>query len=464
MADFDPDAFLGGGTAVAEPPKFDPDSFLAKDDAPKFNPDEFLAEPSDYDKALSATQAGMDAMLGPGSIVGGTFQANKMLDAQKQASSEEADFMAGGTPQEDLSQYLQGGAQQDMPLEQMGFQTRERVKRAREAGFKLPSFHESAQSPSILLPKPDNKGIGTGIIRGLETTAESLSSPENIALIASIGGAPRAIQRAALAGFTAMMAKDVPEQVKAILDAGSAGEKAEKITETVASLAMLGLGAKELAGRPHLGGLVPGEVRPPSLTQEAADTAGRANQLRALTPEGIPLTKDAQRPVNPDTIDGLTIARERLSRDFQEQPKEAQAQRQTAIDEIDDQLLRFSREDAQASAERIAQRGESRPPASEAAPEVPAGGPPAEGGSSSLFKQAQEEAAPKEAQLIEELPPAAKPEGVEPSFAPEARVKIRDFDEKGRIGKEVEMHPEEAGRKLRARESAFKSLLDCLGR
>lgn len=41
MADFDPDAFLAGGTAVAEPPAFDPDAFLAEPEP--FDPDAFLA-------------------------------------------------------------------------------------------------------------------------------------------------------------------------------------------------------------------------------------------------------------------------------------------------------------------------------------------------------------------------------------------------------------------------------------
>ena len=43
-------------------------------------------------------------------------------------------------------------------------------------------------------------------------------------------------------------------------------------------------------------------------------------------------------------------------------------------------------------------------------------------------------------------------------------VKLRDFDNRGKLRKEIEMPPVDAARKLRARESSLKSLLDCITR
>lgn len=80
MADFDPDAYLAGETAVAAPPAFDPDAYLSVK-APAFNPDEYLRGSAEIQQADEQAAMERDAATGggPQSLKNATEAATETL-------------------------------------------------------------------------------------------------------------------------------------------------------------------------------------------------------------------------------------------------------------------------------------------------------------------------------------------------------------------------------------------------
>lgn len=136
------------------------------------------------------------------------------------------------------------------------------------------------ENPTLLhIPKLQGNGVGAGIARGLASGVEGLTSPGNIALMATLGGAPGAIQKAAALGFTAMMAKDVPDKIiagKQAYDAGNHGDAVEAWTgaaiDTLLTALTIGHSAARGEGSPAF--LKTKEaLRSKGLTQEQVDAA-----------------------------------------------------------------------------------------------------------------------------------------------------------------------------------------------
>lgn len=107
-----------------------------------------------------------------------------------------------------------------------------------------PIIKASLEAPLIELPKPENKGVGTGIIRGVLGTAEGLVSGENMGLALGTGGASPVIQRIISGGFGASMIKGSMEQLEEAEKALTLGERAEGYTKAALSLILGGLATK----------------------------------------------------------------------------------------------------------------------------------------------------------------------------------------------------------------------------
>lgn len=451
MADFDPDEFLKGGTAVADPPPFDPDEFLKANEGKDFwetnpqpvtptsdnQPLQLLTQPvGGIDTAaLGAHPADPTWVASHGNINLGAipnYVKSKLVDALNTATGSTED--ADKDPE---------------------------ILNLRAAG----------NAPIVSLPKPMGQTVAAGATRGVEKTLEGLTTPENATIAAVLGGAPGIIQKAAAIGFGTMMAKDAPEKIKEALAQPTAAGKAEGLAEGISEAAMAFGSILHATGR---GGRLPtGELAPTSMPEWVKQETGQ--EINQANP-------------SPASIDGLLLAKEKAGERYFDLTPEKQAERNTIIKEIDDQLKGMPGDAVKAGEERVATRGQSPPPASEELPPVTSGGPPAKGGTSSLFKQAQAEvgvtpefnpdeflagkepvttggqAPPAEPVATENAPIAPTPPEAPTAETPAETVKFKDFDEKGKLTKDVEKPPEEAARQLRGRESVFKSLLDCLGR
>lgn len=272
--------------------------------------------------------------------------------------------------------------------EPLGFQTQAHIEAAK-------SGIEPRNIPGIIIPKMEGPGIGAGVARGAAALVEELTTPENIALLGSIEGAPQVIRSISGKVFVAAMASHLPAQAKRFLEAQTPGDKAQAATEFLGAAALTGLGAKNEFGRPI------GAPRPAGLPQEVIDRAATQNELQQLAPE----TAAAIEPkptTAPEILDGLHTARVALSKDFTEQTPDAQQNRQEQIDSIDEQLLRYDGNQVKESAARTTLPKESTPPAEAAAPQGQAESPLEQGGRSTLFTQALEESgAPLTAATIE---------------------------------------------------------------
>lgn len=152
-----------------------------------------------------------------------------------------------------------------------------------------PTPEELAQSaasmsePLITLPKPSGPSVAAGVTRGVEGIAEGFTSPQNLALMASIEGMPLALRSIAGRAFLAYMAKQLPDQAseayKVFQDpTKTKGDKAQAVTEFLGSAGLLGLGMK----RPGEGG-GPKELRSGGLTPEQADALTAKIQQHAQT-------------------------------------------------------------------------------------------------------------------------------------------------------------------------------------
>jgi len=229
-------------------------------------------------------------------------------------------------------------------------------------------FRGAYQTPILSLPKPKNTGIGSGITRGVETVVEGLTTPENIALLASIEGAPAVLKSVGSAAFATMMASSIPEKAAAAGAAsatGTPGETAERVTETAATALLAGLAATNAAtGRAPMGKA----ERAASMEAVRQRRAAQEPLPPAPPPESlVPGLKELERiqnqpatppsvPPTPEAIDGLLVARRKTT-----DPAE--------VASIDQQLANF---DPALVSEAEARAAKSpAPPAAESASATP---------------------------------------------------------------------------------------------
>lgn len=242
-------------------------------------------------------------------------------------------------------------------------------------------FRRAYQSPIIPIPKPENKGIISGAIRGAANLLEGLETPENAILMSGIAGAPAVLQKLAGAGFTAMMGKNAAEKGKEIYDNAdkmTAGEIAEKSVEILGEAGMAALGGKHLFARPKGGGSTPAE-RPYSLQPDGANMAARENVLRTaargvdengnLLPEKVE-GREVQHQ-QPDIIDGLVLTQETLAREYSNASPERRTVLDQQMDDIDTQLLRMDRNAVAEARGRVAARKVPQEAPPETSPSVP---------------------------------------------------------------------------------------------
>lgn len=172
------------------------------------------------------------------------------------------------------------------------------------------------REPQLHLPRPEGKTVGAGIVRGLEGLAEGLTSKENIALMATIGGAPSAIQKITSGAFAAMMASEIPAQLKAVKEATDPGQTAEAVTGLFATTLMTALAATHAAGRPS--GFEPSRssgASQPAIDQVFIDRAAKAD-LR-----NDPAFKESfQDAFNQLPTDGRAIVTRAIEKEAQGQP------------------------------------------------------------------------------------------------------------------------------------------------
>lgn len=257
MADtFDPDAYLAAQTPKAE---FDPDAYLKQNAAAPtvaaatapppaagaFDPDSYLKENTPRPDKLSKLQ--MDKARN----ANGNLDINKLSKSltpeQRRAGIEEMglgplDRAMGPTALAGMNPYATAFSAIDVGARE------ERNRFEREHPLKA-AWAGGAQQPLVRLPSPEGSGVLSGVGRGASSILSGLTTPENVALIASMEGAPAALKTIAGAAFTAMMAKQLPDHYSAWQDAKTPGDKAQAATEFFGTAAMMGLGAKGEFGR-----------------------------------------------------------------------------------------------------------------------------------------------------------------------------------------------------------------------
>lgn len=327
---------------------------------------------------------------------GNPEQAAKDLAPAVKGWVDKQDFFKNQTPPQDgpLNQFLtksnpnalQPAVGEAVSLDNPAIKSKEDIEQA-------------YSEPLINLPKPENTGVISGITRGVETVAESLTSPTNIALLASVEGAPAVIKGAAEAGFRAMMLKGGVEKISEALEPGKTpGQRAQALTEGGASLL--------LGGHPQSRVREPGTFNTVEASQEMLNRAATQKQLESLAP-ATAATVEPKPKGSPEILDGLQIARRKLLDNFNDQAPEVQAARQQAVDQIDTALLAHDKAAVNESAERTKQPApppeQQEPPTATEAP----GSPPVQGGRSSLFSQALQEQAPLTAEVVKEAEPPA---------------------------------------------------------
>lgn len=254
--DFDPAAHLekyGGGTAVAEPPAFDPAAHLAKygGDVPAFDPAEHLAKyGSQAEDALAATQQAMEALSGPGSIIGANLTTAALWPAMRQEQAMK-DFLS------DKSDAVLPSNPDGSNLTPLGSTEMTSPAKAQllDAGIDpttneqlLEQRSQEMNKPLVNLPKPEDDslfGLGAGVSQ-LEKNAEGLVTGNNLLIAGLLPGAGKILQKAAAAYFAMKMGEGAIEGGKRAVKAYKEGD----LTETGKALVDtgFGLGGAALAG------------------------------------------------------------------------------------------------------------------------------------------------------------------------------------------------------------------------
>lgn len=104
----------------------------------------------------------------------------------------------------------------------------------------------------VHLPKPQGDTVAAGVGRGAANLVEGLTTPENFALMAALGGAPRVIQKIAAGVFAADMGAHLPSQIERIRGAKGPGETAQASTEAAGTALMAFLAGSHAFGRSSL--------------------------------------------------------------------------------------------------------------------------------------------------------------------------------------------------------------------
>lgn len=230
---FDPDAYLAA-TATQEPPahgSFDPDEYL-RQTAP-------AAPPFDPDKYLAATAPAQRDQLSISSIDDLTRAEDAMGDRFKDAKP----IISGGG--------IKPGAIVSHVLSKWVDNLNTATGSDEEANKdpEIQKLRQEGDSPVVQLPKPALTGIPSGIVRGLETSAEGLTAPTNLEVIGALAAAPASVVKVAAAGFAGQMAHDLPDKIRDITDAKTPAEAAQKSTEALAQVMMIAGAGKHTFGR-----------------------------------------------------------------------------------------------------------------------------------------------------------------------------------------------------------------------
>ncbi len=249
----------------------------------------------------------------------------------------------------------------------------------------IQKLRQQGESPVIQLPKPELTGVPSGIIRGLETTAETLTTPANLETVAALSAAPAGLTKVAAAGFGLMMAKDVPSKIKAAMSEPSSAGKAQAATEALAEAAMAFFSLKHATK---------GAV--PSFKEWMRQKSG----------------VDIEQPdVSPYIVDSLLLSRQKAMDGIEDVSPGLQDQRREIVKSVNEQLGTMPPELVKARTEQL---GKSPPPAGGEVPPVSTEGPPAEGGTASSFTQAVKERGTTQPT---ETPPPEEPTAPAPAAA-----------------------------------------------
>lgn len=256
MAAFDPDQFLSGGTAVAEPPAFNPDEYLGQSQG-GFDPDKYLSGESFLKKVgdvlSTATEGVARGLLGPANLLLSKEQLQAPL-----ASPETMKYM--------------------MPYAHIT-----------DAAAKAFPDSQVAQIPKAVTDAMTN-------------TASGFTSPENLALL---GAAPEsaAAQRLVAGTFLGQSILGTPEQWKAFQAAPKLADKIRIATE-------MGLGlALPAAGLLHArAGEVPKPIQERPSQQSFAEVAGGPLTESALSPRHEPSKTDQLPPVLSEDVSASEAA------------------------------------------------------------------------------------------------------------------------------------------------------------
>lgn len=257
-----------------------------------------------------------------------------------------------------------------------------------------------------------------------------MESPLGIGTL-GLGAVSAPARRAMAYLFAGQAIKQAPDVYQDFVEADTPEKKVEagrKALETV----LMATGAVHEGARVPEGGALPAE-RAGGLTPDQANVAATQNQLRALAPETaaevIPKPQGS-----PDVLDGMTMARRKLTEGFADAPPEQQKVRQTILDHIDDVLLAHDNTAVNESEARTAP-GQSTPQESPPATAGVQASPPTQGGRSSLFTQAAREGPTGERSWADDMREAADKFGAEKLSVEDASL---PHEEPAGIGSPVE--------------------------
>lgn len=379
MAEFDPFAD-GGAVAVADEP-FDPFKHggAVPVDEGEFDPFKAGAVPLDApDKEVTpqgvvdTTHQVLNAFTGPGSIAQGnqimddstirlveqagarTDQSRLEPESKAQSVLDNATDVLGKIVKDSVQdQFMHGSGvnTKDWSPGSINLQAIDDALRTQNPFIKLDELTTGKPSPDakgsgqehqpiLTLPTPQDKTVGAGITRGITNTVSQLSTPENVALMAALGGAPSVLQKAAGIGFTTQMIKGAGDQASELLDSQDmpADEKAQKITEFIGLTALAFLSGKHTFGERTR--LPTGTLMPTEAPRSPAKPAPPVTQPTTM----------------PDAVEGMLLAKEKLGENFFNQTPEVQAERRASVAEIDKQLSAMPPEAVDAAQKAVTAR------------------------------------------------------------------------------------------------------------
>lgn len=269
MDDFDPDAWLsGGGTAVADPPAFDPDAYL--NGAPKiadispFDPDAYLA-----DSKPSVTPE-TDKVVGDGSVMTATPERGILGSVKDAAMAVREEFspLIGPTAGEKFREAVEFGKNEDGTPR---FEYRPQGSLIDREGL-LPavmSFWEQAGNPMRYLPEDwkhakseETDSTAESVGKGLVNTGNDL-----LGMALNPGNYLLPSKRLVSGAFAIQMASAVPEQIQQFNEAKTVQEKTQALTGLLVNVLFSSTAAGHAAG---------GRIIPRGKPQEIRDLVAAA--------------------------------------------------------------------------------------------------------------------------------------------------------------------------------------------